>query len=56
MNSIHPLLEVKEKSTWIPKWQRDREKGVDSPMPTQVVSNEEFLPRPQNPNRSGSRH
>src|SRR5438067_11586323 len=33
---------------WIPKWQRDRKKGVDSPVPTQVVSNEEFLPRPQN--------
>ena len=32
---------------WIPKWQRDRKKGVDSPMPTQVVSNEEFIPRPQ---------
>jgi predicted TIM-barrel fold metal-dependent hydrolase len=34
---------------WIPKWQRDRNKGVDSPVPTQVVSNEEFIPRPQNP-------
>ncbi len=34
---------------WIPKWQRDRKKGVDSPVPTQVVSNEEFIPRPQNP-------
>jgi hypothetical protein len=33
---------------WIPKWQRDRQKGVDSPVPTQVVSNEEFIPRPQN--------
>jgi predicted TIM-barrel fold metal-dependent hydrolase len=33
---------------WIPKWQRDEQKGVDSPMPTQVVSNEEFIPRPQN--------
>ena len=32
---------------WIPKWQRDQQLGVDSPMPTQVVSNEEFLPRPQ---------
>jgi predicted TIM-barrel fold metal-dependent hydrolase len=32
---------------WIPKWQRDRNKGVDSPVPTQVVSNEEFIPRPQ---------
>jgi predicted TIM-barrel fold metal-dependent hydrolase len=33
---------------WIPKWERDRKKGVDSPVPTQVVSNEEFTPRPQN--------
>src|ERR1700740_1608706 len=33
---------------WIQKWQRDRQKGVDSPVPTQVVSNEEFIPRPQN--------
>ncbi len=33
---------------WIPKWQRDQKRGVDSPMPTQVVSNEEFIPRPQN--------
>lgn len=32
---------------WIPKWVRDRKKGVDSPVPTQVVSNEEFIPRPQ---------
>src|SRR5438105_2716251 len=33
---------------WIPKWERDRKKGVDSPVPTQVVSNEELIPRPQN--------
>lgn len=32
---------------WIPKALRDWKKGVDSPMPTQAVSNEEFLPRPQ---------
>jgi len=32
---------------WIPKVLRDLKKGVDSPMPTQVVSNEEFIPRPQ---------
>ncbi len=32
---------------WIRKKQRDINKGVDSPMPTQVVSNEEFIPRPQ---------
>jgi predicted TIM-barrel fold metal-dependent hydrolase len=33
---------------WIPKYKRDAKKGVDSPIPTQVVSNEEFTPRPQN--------
>ncbi|HUK91691.1 MAG TPA: amidohydrolase family protein [Blastocatellia bacterium] len=32
---------------WIRKGLRDKLKGVDSPMPTQVVSNEEFVPRPQ---------
>ena len=32
---------------WIRKGLRDMKKGVDSPMPTQVVSNEEFIPRPQ---------
>jgi hypothetical protein len=33
---------------WIRKWERDRRRDVDSPVPTQVVSNEEFIPRPQN--------
>ena len=33
---------------WIPKWRRDQQVGVDSPVPTQAVSNEEFIPRPQN--------
>jgi predicted TIM-barrel fold metal-dependent hydrolase len=32
---------------WIPKWVRDRKKGVDSPVPTQAISNEELVPRPQ---------
>ncbi len=32
---------------WIRKALRDLKKGVDSPIPTQVVSNEEFTPRPQ---------
>ncbi len=32
---------------WIRKALRDMKKGVDSPVPTQVVSNEEFTPRPQ---------
>ena len=34
---------------WIRKAFRDLKKNVDSPMPTQVVSNEEFIPRPQTP-------
>ncbi|MAT14342.1 MAG: hypothetical protein CMJ46_03635 [Planctomyces sp.] len=33
---------------WVRKWERDQAMGVDSPVPTQAVSNEEFLPRPQN--------
>lgn len=33
---------------WTRKIQRDLKKGVDSPVPTQIVSNEEFIPRPQN--------
>src|SRR5262249_21797384 len=41
-------LPHKEPPMWIPKWQRDLNEGVDSPVPTQVVSNEEFIPRPQN--------
>ncbi|HXG66909.1 MAG TPA: amidohydrolase family protein [Blastocatellia bacterium] len=32
---------------WIRKALRDFKKGVDSPLPTQAVSNEEFIPRPQ---------
>ena len=32
---------------WVPKWQRDQKQGVDSPVPTQAVSNEEFIPRAQ---------
>jgi uncharacterized protein len=32
---------------WIRKAVRDFQKGVDSPVPTQMVSNEEFIPRPQ---------
>lgn len=33
---------------WIPKWVRDQKKGIETPMPTQAVSNEEYVPRPQN--------
>jgi len=32
---------------WIRKGERDRKKNVVSPMPTQLVSNEEYIPRPQ---------
>src|ERR1043165_5650691 len=32
---------------WIRKIERDLKKDVDSPLPTQAVSNEEFVPRPQ---------
>ena len=38
---------------WIPKGLRDLKKGVDSPMPTQVVSNEEFIPRRQTQTEGG---
>lgn len=41
---------------WIPKWERDRRMGVDSPIPTQVVSNEEFIPRPQTKNQKQVEH
>ena len=41
---------------WVPKYERDWKKGVDSPMPTQVVSNEEFIPRPQNQNQKKVEH
>ena len=32
---------------WIPKFERDEQRGVDSPIPTQMVSNEDFISRPQ---------
>jgi predicted TIM-barrel fold metal-dependent hydrolase len=41
---------------WIRKGQRDHNKGVDSPMPTQVVSNEEFIPRRQTPEQKHVEH
>jgi predicted TIM-barrel fold metal-dependent hydrolase len=41
---------------WIRKCDRDRKKGVDSPMPTQAVSNEEFIPRPQNQRQKHVEH
>ena len=41
---------------WIRKGQRDLNKGVDSPVPTQVVSNEEFIPRRQNERQKRVEH
>src|SRR5438552_6656766 len=41
---------------WTRKVQRDKKKGVDSPVPTQVVSNEEFIPRPQNARQKQLEH
>jgi uncharacterized protein len=41
---------------WIRKFQRDRNKGVDSPMPTQLVSNEELIPRRQTPQQKQVEH
>jgi len=32
---------------WIKKFHRDHKEDLRSPIPTQVVSNEEFLPTPQ---------
>src|SRR5262249_4495174 len=44
----HAIVNRQGGAMWIRKIQRDLKRGVDSPMPTQVVSNEEFTPRPQN--------
>ncbi|HUQ90068.1 MAG TPA: amidohydrolase family protein [Bryobacteraceae bacterium] len=41
---------------WIRKAERDRKKNVISPMPTQLVSNEEFIPRPQTPQQKAVEH
>jgi predicted TIM-barrel fold metal-dependent hydrolase len=41
---------------WIRKNERDHAKGVDSPLPTQVISNEEFIPRPQNERQKKMEH
>jgi len=32
---------------WIRKWEKDERDGIESPIPTQLVSNEEFIPPPQ---------
>ena len=34
-------------SRWMPKWMHDRDTDEFSPVPTRVVSNEEYLPLPQ---------
>src|SRR5215510_6329482 len=47
---------TKGRIMWIRKGLRDIKKGVDSPMPTQVVSNEEFIPRPQTPKQKHVEH
>ena len=41
---------------WVPKFVRDEKKGIDSPMPTQVVSNEEFIPPPQSKKQAQVEH
>ena len=41
---------------WIPKFMRDEKKGVESPIPTQVVSNEEIIPRPQSQKQKHVEH
>ena len=41
---------------WIRKFERDRKKGVISPVPTQMLSNEEFIPRPQNQRQKHVEH
>src|SRR5262249_4875715 len=34
---------------WVRKWRRDAERGGLSPLPTQVMSNEEYVPLPPTP-------
>jgi hypothetical protein len=36
-----------QKAMWTPKYGRDEQRGVDSPIPTQMVSNQDFISRPQ---------
>ena len=37
---------------WIKKNIRDAQEGIDTPIPTQIVSNEEFTPLPQTPDQA----
>jgi hypothetical protein len=41
---------------WVRKNDRDHKKGVVSPVPTQMLSNEEFIPRPQNERQKQVEH
>jgi hypothetical protein len=41
---------------WIRKGERDRKKNVISPMPTQMLSTEEFIPRPQSEKQKEVEH
>src|SRR5258708_4202331 len=41
---------------WIRKFERDRNKSVTSPVPTQMLSTEEFIPRPQNERQKHVEH
>ena len=40
---------------WIKKFHKDDSEDLRSPIPTQVVSNEEYLPRPQTPDQKKSK-
>jgi uncharacterized protein len=39
-------------SRWVRKWSRDAETDGFSPLPTQVISNEEYLPLPKTPEQA----
>ncbi len=41
---------------WIPKYRKDRKLGRSTPLPTQVISNEEYFPLPQTRNQKRVEH
>src|SRR5262252_8210932 len=41
-----------ERARWVRKWSRDLETTTFSPVPTQVVSNEEYVPLAQTPEQT----
>src|ERR1700745_2030741 len=41
---------------WIRKFERDQKKGVVSPLPTQMLSNEEFIHSPQTESQKQVEH